>query len=882
MDAKGSYVSSLANLTSKFLLIFRNNSGNFFRFIFTGLFIGLAVWFFNHEKDELHNIGKVLFSAVPVWITAGFVLVLVYVLLQGLMYVYSFASVGERLNIRDAVILFLKRNFISVFIPAGGISSLAFFNDAVEKKGISRTKIFYASSIYAFIGILSVIIVAVPAFLFAVSSDSEGMSKWYALSGAVLLLLAIYYLYRSLLDKKMTYRLLLRFYPEAEVIVNEIKSNRIITGYFLLTILISVFIEFTGIAHVYISMAALGLNPSLSVSIIAYIVVVLFLIISPFLRGLGAIEVSMSYLLIRSGFSSVEAISITLLFRFFEFWLPLLAGIVSFLMKIEKLLLRVLPSFLIFALGVVNIISVLTHGSYEKLQLLEDYLFFDVVNFSNGFVLITGLFLLVTAAFMLRGLKTAWWFALILSLFSAVGHITKGINVIEAGMAVFVVFALISTRKDYYVKTNPRVRSIGIQTALLTMGAVIAYGIIGFYFLDKKHFQIDFSIWQSIKYTLENFFPAVSTGLVPGDSFAKDFLYTIRISGFFSITFLVYSLIRPYVFRNEPTEKEIEKARFLTGRYGRSPLDYFKLYSDKQIYISTLNDSFISYKLWKNFAVVLEDPVSPGREEMRRTILEFRKFCYDNGLKEIYYRVPPESLDVYRETGKKFFFIGQEGIVDLSKFSLEGGDKKSIRNALNKISEKGYTTHIHNPPLKDGLLQKLRSVSDDWLKSMNRKELVFSQGMFLEKEIKQQTVITVENAEEKIIAFLNIIPDYKENEGTYDLLRKTSDAPNGIMDFIMIELFKYFKSLGIGYINLGLAPMSGLNDPHTFSEKSIKFAYEKIRSFSHYKGQREYKDKFNPEWHDRFLIYDNDYDLISVPSVLSGIIKPSWQTSMST
>ena len=135
-------------------------------------------------------------------------------------------------------------------------------------------------------------------------------------------------------------------------------------------------------------------------------------------------------------------------------------------------------------------------------------------------------------------------------------------------------------------------------------------------------------------------------------------------------------------------------------------------------------------------------------------------------------------------------------------------------------------------------------------------------------------MITVENNEEKIIAFLNIIPDFVKNEGTYDLLRKTADAPNGIMDYILVELFKYFKSQGIQYVNLGLAPMSGLDDPHKFSEKSMKFAYEKIRSFSHYKGQREYKEKFNPVWSDKYLIYDNDYDLISVPAVLTRVIKP--------
>ena len=69
--------------------------------------------------------------------------------------------------------------------------------------------------------------------------------------------------------------------------------------------------------------------------------------------------------------------------------------------------------------------------------------------------------------------------------------------------------------------------------------------------------------------------------------------------------------------------------------------------------------------------------------------------------------------------------------------------------------------------------------------------------MFAENEIKGQTVITVENHEEKIIAFLNIIPDFVKNEGTYDLLRKTADAPNGIMDYILVELFNYFRTKGI-------------------------------------------------------------------------------------
>jgi phosphatidylglycerol lysyltransferase len=821
----------------------------------------------------LHTVSKVIFEARPAWIAAGLALVLVYILLQGLMYVSSFASVNAKISIGDAIILFLKRNFISVFIPAGGLSSLAFFGGSIEKKGVSKSQIYFASSIYGFIGILSLILVAVPALMFAVSGNDGGFNRWYAIAGALLILFLIYFLYKSLIGKKAAYRIILKIYPGAETHIDEIINSKIVTRHFLYTVLVSVLIEFAGIAHVYISMTALHLTPSLSSAIIAYVVAVLFLIISPFLRGLGAIEVSMSYVLLHSGFSNTDAVAITLLFRFFEFWLPLFAGIISFLLKIEKLLRRVLPSFLIFALGIVNIMSVLSPGVPDKLQLLRDYLFFDVINFSNGFVLITGVLLLSNAAFMLRGLRVSWWTAIVLSLFSAVGHITKGAHYIEATAALIVILTLISTRKEYYVRTNARVQSMGIKVAALVVSAVLIYGVVGFYLLDRKHFMIDFSLLQSVKYTFLNFAMLGSPRLIPRDSFALDFLYTLRIGGFASITFMLYSLIRPYVFRKSILPEERKTAEAIVQQYGRSALDYFKLYYDKLLFLPSGMNSFISYKVKGNFAVVLEDPVAPDREEMKQAIIEFRNFCHENGLKEIYYRVPKESLDVYTELSGKSLFLGQEGVVDLSAFTLEGGERKSIRNALNKITDQGYTAHIHTPPIRDGLIQKLRSVSDEWLKTTGRKEIVFSQGLFSEKEIKHQTVITVENNEEKIIAFLNIIPDYAENEGTYDLLRKTGDAPNGIMDYILVELFKYFRSQGIRYVNLGLAPMSGLDDPHKFTEKSMKFAYEKIRSFSHYKGQREYKEKYHPGWKDKYLIYNDDYDLVSVPALLTRIIK---------
>jgi phosphatidylglycerol lysyltransferase len=794
--------------------------------------------------------------------------------LQGLMYTSSFASVHTSLPLSDAIILFLKRNLISVFLPAGGVSSLAFYTRSIEKKGISKTQIYFASSIYGFVGILSVVIVAFPAFIIALTRGSVGKNEWIALASTLLILGIVYWFYKTIQSKGRIYNIIIIKFPKLEIFLDEFQNQSTRRRYILLTVIYSVLIEFIGIAHVYVTMLALGFTPSLFTAIISYLIVVLFLIISPFLRGLGAIEVSMTYVLVRFGYNHVEAIAIMALFRFFEFWLPLFSGLISFVLKIDKLLMRVLPSILLLFLGVINIVSVLTPAITERMQLLKDLLFPEIVYSSNLLVLITGVFLLITAVFMMKGLRITWWFALLLSITSLLGHLTKGIDFEEAGIALFVILILVLTRREYYIKTNPRLRILGLQTAFFTMITVIIYGIIGFYFLDKKHFNVDFNLVQSIRYTLQNFLLIGSNNLVPENNFARDFIWTIKGSGVISMLFMIYMLVRPYVLKEETSEEEFDIARHLVEINGKSPLDYFKTYPDKLIFFCRDRQAFLAYRVSRNYAVILEDPVAPDKEKMSTCIEEFSRYCYENGLKDIYYRVPFESLPVYNALRKKSMFLGQEAVLDTYAFTLEGRDVKSIRNATRKITEIGYRAHIHKPPLLDGTIQKLKAVSNDWLHSTGRREIVFSQGVFDEAEIKYQTVLSVENPEEKIIAFLNIIPDFAPDEGTYDLLRKTSDAPNGIMDYILVELINYFKINKIQFLNLGFAPLSGINDPHTFPEKSMKFAYNKIRSFSHFKGQRDYKEKFKPVWHDKYLVYSQDYDLIQAPGVLSNVIKP--------
>lgn len=138
--------------------------------------------------------------------------------------------------------------------------------------------------------------------------------------------------------------------------------------------------------------------------------------------------------------------------------------------------------------------------------------------------------------------------------------------------------------------------------------------------------------------------------------------------------------------------------------------------------------------------------------------------------------------------------IGQEGIIDVEKFNLQGKDRKSMRNALNSLTKKGYTTEIIKAPLSEQLLDELERVSNEWLNEFEKKEIVFAEGKFDRELIENQTVIVLKDEQHKIVTFLNIITDYTPNELTYDMIRRTIDAPNGSMDAVIITMIEHAKN----------------------------------------------------------------------------------------
>ncbi|HRP32733.1 MAG TPA: phosphatidylglycerol lysyltransferase domain-containing protein [Agriterribacter sp.] len=846
--------------------------GSHWKEILAVLVLLLAIVFFKSERRELQSILPRLSQSNPYWIFSGFMLTVVYIYLQSGIYNQCFAAVDLHLSWKNGVLLFLKRNFVSVFLPAGGVSSLAYSPLQLRRMGFNSARVHQASGLFGIAGIITVFIAGLPVVMYNFASSGRLTNSWWGLLFVLVLIAAVYFAYRSFAEKGWLFQMLNRWFPSFTPAIAEVVSADINRKNFLGAISYSMVVELSGMLHVYIAMLAIGVVPSFGAAAAGYIISVLLMIISPFLRGLGAVELSMVYVLEQFGYSSGSALSITVLYRIFEFWLPMALGLLSFGWNSRKVIYRVVPVLLTFLLGVINIISVIEPPVHSRIRILRQYLPLDAIHASNILILYFGLALVVTSAYLIRGLRNAWMVAVVITVFSLAGHLTKNLEYQEAFLALTVLIILIASAPQYKLRSSARFLRLGVKTALLVFGAVIVFGFVSFYFIDARHFHIDFSWKQSLLHTLKMFLLVDDDALIPATRFGMEFILLIRTLGFLTWAFLLFALIKTERQKHLENENHREKAKFLLQQYGDSALDYFKTYKDKLIFLSGNFNAFIAYRISGAFAIVLEGPVC--EEEFKPDILlEFKTHCRRMGLKPAFYRVGENSLHYFHTFFRNKIVIGQEAIIDVNHFSLSGGDRKSLRNGLNALQQKGFTTTCLPAPQSPDLLSKLRKVSDEWLGEAEKPESHFSQGVFDEDEIRNQDIIAVMNAKDEIKAFLNIIPDYAEDDCTYDLIRKTQDAPAAAMDALMVKLVDYARTHDKQFINLGLAPMTGIEQPNSTAERLIKMAGEKIKRFQHYKGLRAFKEKYATIWENKYLVYENDFDLLQLPMAIHNVMK---------
>jgi phosphatidylglycerol lysyltransferase len=113
---------------------------------------------------------------------------------------------------------------------------------------------------------------------------------------------------------------------------------------------------------------------------------------------------------------------------------------------------------------------------------------------------------------------------------------------------------------------------------------------------------------------------------------------------------------------------------------------------------------------------------------------------------------------------------------------------------------------------------------------------------------------------------------YQLNEITNDMMRHRKSIENGTMDFLFISMFQYYKEKGYDGFNIGLFVLSGVGETTQSQrlDKILRYLSEHLKRFYNFQGFHVCKDKFNPRWKPRYLVYSS---LRGLPDVVVAIIR---------
>ncbi len=527
-------------------------------------------------------------------------------------------------------------------------------------------------------------------------------------------------------------------------------------------------------------------------------------------------------------------------------------------------------AFITFANGLVGVVEPLFVRLAKHPKLYDFVVPYGVYHWSRALSLLFG-FMLIYLSFNLAGRKRmSWLLATIALSVSLIVHVVRARmefasdadfaadSISLAALPILLNLGLlIYYRRRFSVKSEIRKIKTGVSFLVYSLLLALSYGTLGFWLLDKRDFGINFQFTDALLRTLREFLLIGNGDIEPHTRHAAWFIDSLRLMGTTAATFACYSLFRPieYKLRTQPLEREL--ASKILDNYANNALDYYKLMPDKSFIFSATRNSLVAYKTSLGVAIGLGDIVG-NKDELPEFLKSYVAWCHENGWTVAFLQTGEELLSLYKGNSLSALKVGEDAVVDLDKFAAETCKKKDFKSRVKKSEKDGFSLQLLKPPHTAELINQLEEVSNEWLSLPGRRERCFSLGMFDRECLKHENIYAVKSGDGKIIAFVNQVRSYAKGEASIDLMRHRHEVPNGTMDYLFVKLLLALHEAGFKRFNLGLAALSGVGESAdaNMHEKAVHQIYEHMNRFFSYKGLRNYKNKFAPDWESRYLIYE--------------------------
>jgi lysyl-tRNA synthetase class 2 len=519
---------------------------------------------------------------------------------------------------------------------------------------------------------------------------------------------------------------------------------------------------------------------------------------------------------------------------------------------------------LTWLLGVLTVASALMPAQRVRVHALTQVIPTPASATATAIAATLGVLLLYLSGGLRRRKRRAWRAAIVVTVVVAASHVLKGLDIEEAVVSLALLGLLIGARGEFHAKGDPTTRWLGLRIFLQLLTLAVALGMV--LLLVNRDRIVDH---PSLPKRLEH----VLLGLigVPGPlHFTSDRTGDVVTATMLAFGVLIafataYLVLRP----SEPitllTPVDELRLRELLARHGRrDSLGYFALRRDKSVIWSPTGKSAITYRVVHGVALASGDPIGDP-EAWPGSIAAFRQLAEEHAWVPAVMGCSETGATVYSRHGLDALELGDEAVVYVADFTLEGRPMRGVRQAVGRVSRVGYTVEVRRArdiPVAE--MSELLGVAAAWRAAAV--ERGFSMALSRLGDPSDGDCVVVTAHQDGVLrGLLHFVP-WGEDGLSLDLMRRDRSADNGLNELLIVRLIETAGILGVTRLSLNFAVFrSALERGERIGAGPVSRVWRSLLVFASRWWQIEtlyrFNVKFRPTWEPRYVSFPGTRDL---------------------
>ncbi|MFF4503245.1 bifunctional lysylphosphatidylglycerol synthetase/lysine--tRNA ligase LysX [Streptomyces sp. NPDC001401] len=487
-------------------------------------------------------------------------------------------------------------------------------------------------------------------------------------------------------------------------------------------------------------------------------------------------------------------------------------------------------------------------------------------------------FLFLLAAATAARKKIAWWLVVVylgLLVLDDILGVALGLYAESVPSLVVCSLALallIVARKEFYAAS----RRAAVRRALVVLLAGIAVGILVGWGLVEL-FPGTLPHGQRLPWAANR----VCGGLVSGRSFdgrpPRALFFLLGLFGALALLNAAATLFRSQRLEGALHGDEEPRIRALLGAYGeQDSLGYFATRRDKAVVFSPSGKAAVTYRVEAGVCLASGDPVG-DREAWPHAIAAWLDVARRHAWAPAAMGASEDGAKAFARAGLGALQLGDEAILHVPDFDLDGRDMRVTRQAVHRVRRTGAHCRIRrHATLTDEEMEEVIDKADAWRDTET--ERGFSMALDRLGDPADGDCLLVEALSEdgRLLALLSFVP-WGRDGVSLDLMRRDRSAPNGVMEFMVAELCAAAPKLGVRRISLNFAVFrSAFEEGARIGAGPVLRLWRRLLLFFSRWWQLEalYRSnaKYQPEWYPRFICYGDTGSLARI-GLASGIAE---------